>query len=209
MCRSNVTNTGFNAVLGSIMLLTSFSSNDLPSPCRLFCSKPFHSVPHRSMLHCNTHIPFCSKFLHNIVTNIPFCWFHSVSNCSMLDCFTNIPFFGSWNHSLLYQMAPCYIVTKHCILLESIPFHSVPNCTMLHFVTSIPFSWNPFHSMPFHSDPTCRNFDICSNFSFSLISIHTILFLVASASSNFLAHIFPNNWQLYLESDNFCSLDLH
>lgn len=149
MCRSNVTNTGFNAVLGSTMLLTSFSSNDSPSPCRLFCSKPFHSVPHRSMLHCNTHISFCSKFLHNIVlpTSILLVPFR-VKLCHV-RLFYQYSIF--WNRSIPYQMAPCYIVTKHCILLEPIPFPVFPlwsNMQKRFFKLFIQLNFYSHHSIP-------------------------------------------------------------
>ncbi len=88
MCRSSVTNKGFNAVLGSLMLLTSFSHSSRPHRADL--SVPNHSIlPHI--------VP-----LHILFYNITFCWnpFHFVPLCAKPFHFTvsfpNFILFGSF-----------------------------------------------------------------------------------------------------------------
>lgn len=77
VCRFSVTNKGFNAAVGSLMLLTSFSH-------RTRTHRADHSVPNHSIL-------VQSVPSHILFPNIPFCWnsfhfkpFHSVQTIPFL-----------------------------------------------------------------------------------------------------------------------------
>lgn len=143
-CRSNVTNKGCNTVLGSLMLLTSFSRT----------TRPHHadrSVSNHSIL--VQIVPFLFLF-----PNSPFCWnpFQATPFCS--QPIQSVPFCSVPSHSIPFCFKSFQITfcTQHSNPLDAISFCSSLLDRHLDIMSYLDFI-QTFHWVPFLFRPLCSS----------------------------------------------------